>query len=91
MQLLILAIAGLAVVYTIALLGLWRYQEHVVFQPPGGIPASPVPAREVRYRASDGVDLFAYVVGVCAPDQSTERGSIGLSCASSTSMCMRSR
>src|SRR5262245_46209668 len=29
--------------------------------------------------------------GVCVPDQSTERGSIGLSWASSTSMCMRER
>jgi uncharacterized protein len=50
------------------LLILWRFQERIVFQPPVGVAPTPVSARQVRYRASDGVDLFAYIIGDCAPD-----------------------
>src|SRR5215207_10625664 len=57
--------AGLLLLYVSLLLVLWRYQEQIVFQPPGAIPPSDVPARRVNYRADDGVDLFAYVVGDC--------------------------
>ena len=46
---------------------LWWFQERVVFQPPSGVAASDVPARRVEYRAADGVQLFAYVVGDCSP------------------------
>ncbi len=58
-----LLVVGLVLIYAGLLLVLWRFQEQVVFQPPKSLGASPVPARQVHYRASDGVDLFAYVVG----------------------------
>jgi fermentation-respiration switch protein FrsA (DUF1100 family) len=54
--------------YAGVLIILWQFQERIVFQPPVGIAPSPVSARQVRYRSSDGVDLFAYLVGDCAPD-----------------------
>jgi pimeloyl-ACP methyl ester carboxylesterase len=66
-RLFVFAALGFVAVYAIVLLVLWRFQERVVFQPPGGVPASPVPARQVRYRSSDSLDLFAYVVGDCPP------------------------
>lgn len=64
-----LAALGIVVVYTALLALLWRFQERVVFQPPLGVPASEVPARRVRYRAADGIELFAYVVGECGADR----------------------
>jgi uncharacterized protein len=63
-----LVVLGLLLVYVGWLAALWRLQERIVFQPPTGVAASQVPARQLRYRASDGVELFAYVVGDCAPD-----------------------
>jgi pimeloyl-ACP methyl ester carboxylesterase len=59
---------GLGLGYVGLLLLLWGYQEHVVFQPPAPMAAStgPVQARRVNYTTSDGVRLFAYVVGECA-------------------------
>jgi len=57
--------AGLALVYIALVAVLWHYQEHVVFQPPTSSQHSEVAARRVQYRAEDGVDLFAYVVGDC--------------------------
>jgi hypothetical protein len=63
-----LAAIGAVLLYAGVLVVLWRFQERIVFQPPGAVPATPVAARQVRYRASDGVELFAYVVGDCAPD-----------------------
>ena len=55
---------GLVYVGLVALL--WRFQEHVVFQPPSGISQhSEIGARRVQYRSADGVELFAYVVGDC--------------------------
>jgi fermentation-respiration switch protein FrsA (DUF1100 family) len=63
-----LVLAGLALLY-ISLLGmLWRFQERVVFQPPAGIPPADVAARRVSYRTSDGVELFAYIVGDCSAE-----------------------
>jgi pimeloyl-ACP methyl ester carboxylesterase len=59
---------GLILVYAGWVATLWRFQERIVFQPPTGVAASRVPARLERYRASDGVELFAYVVGDCAPN-----------------------
>jgi fermentation-respiration switch protein FrsA (DUF1100 family) len=47
------------------LLMLWWYQERIVFQPPSGIPNTDVSARRVTYRASDGKELFGYLVGDC--------------------------
>ena len=43
---------------------LWYFQDQIVFQPPVASPGD-VPARRVTYRADDGVELFAYVVGDC--------------------------
>lgn len=54
---------GLLVVYAGLLLLLWGFQERILFQPPVGVETSPVAARQVRYRASDGAELFAFVVG----------------------------
>ncbi len=51
----------------VVLLAVWRFQERVVFQPPGRVDPTSVNARQVQYRSADGVDLFAYVVGECAP------------------------
>jgi pimeloyl-ACP methyl ester carboxylesterase len=61
--------AGLVVLYAGMLLMVWRFQEHIVFQPPKmalGGEASEISARRVEYRASDGVDLFGYLVGECS-------------------------
>ena len=57
----------LAFIYAVLLIVLWRFQEHIVFQPPGVVPSAEVLARRVEYRADDGVDLFAYIVGDCSP------------------------
>lgn len=63
----------LAVVLLYAgLLGMvWLFQERVVFQPPHGVVQSQVDAKRVTYRTSDGIDLFAYVVGECSPVRGT--------------------
>lgn len=53
--------------YAALLAMLWHFQERVVFQPPGGVPPADVAAKRVDYRTADGVELFAYVVGECAP------------------------
>lgn len=66
---------GLVLLYTGLVSMLWWFQERVVFQPPGSIAPSnapsDVPARRVSYHTSDGVQLFAYVVGDCAPSVQT--------------------
>jgi pimeloyl-ACP methyl ester carboxylesterase len=67
-QLLLFAIAGLGLVYVSLLLVFWHFQERILFQPPSGVPPTSVPARQVHYRADDGVELFAYIVGECAPE-----------------------
>jgi pimeloyl-ACP methyl ester carboxylesterase len=59
------AAAILALLYVILVALLWRFQERVVFQPPTVSEHSAVAARRVEYRAEDGVELFAYVVGDC--------------------------
>jgi pimeloyl-ACP methyl ester carboxylesterase len=66
-ELFVFAIFGVALVYLAVVLMLRHFQERIVFQPPADVPAGPVGARQVRYRASDGVELFAYVVGDCVP------------------------
>ena len=60
--------AGLALLYVCAMLLLWRFQEQIVFQPPSGVAASDVAARRVTYRAEDGIELFAFLVGECEGD-----------------------
>jgi len=64
-----LAAIGAVLLYAGVLGVLWRFQERIVFQPPSTVPEGPVPARRVHYRASDGVELFAYIVGDCAADR----------------------
>jgi fermentation-respiration switch protein FrsA (DUF1100 family) len=59
---------GLIAVYAAVLLMLWQFQERILFQPPLGRDASPVAARKAYYRASDGAELFAFLVGPCTPD-----------------------
>lgn len=58
---------SLGPLYVGVILLLWVFQEQVVFQPPRVGPTAPHTARKVRYRASDGVELFAYLVGECKP------------------------
>ena len=62
---------GVIVLYAGLLLMLWQFQERILFQPPiVGSGALPAGARQVRYRASDGTDLFALLVGDCTPESS---------------------
>jgi pimeloyl-ACP methyl ester carboxylesterase len=65
---LLLVVVGLVLTYVGWLLMLWRFQERIVFQPPANIASSRTAARQVTYRASDGVELFAFVVGDCGRD-----------------------
>ena len=60
--------AGVVLLYAGLLVVLWWSQERIVFQPPAGVAPTSVPARQVRYHAADGVDLFAYVLGECTAD-----------------------
>lgn len=56
-------IAVLAVAWVVVTTAwLWRYQERVVFQPPGVAPETPAPARRVDFPAADGHALHGYVV-----------------------------
>jgi pimeloyl-ACP methyl ester carboxylesterase len=66
-RLVLVALAFTAALYVVVLLAVWRFQERVVYQPPGGVAPASVNARQVRYRSADGIDLFAYVVGDCTP------------------------
>jgi Dipeptidyl aminopeptidases/acylaminoacyl-peptidases len=68
-HLVLLAVGGVALGYSSLLLLLWRFQERIVFQPPADVAAQSVSTRQVRYRADDGVELFAYVVGECVRDK----------------------
>lgn len=61
-------VIAVVLVYTGLLATMWWYQERIVFQPPAGTAPSEVAAKRVQYRATDGVDLFAYVVGECTAD-----------------------
>jgi pimeloyl-ACP methyl ester carboxylesterase len=58
-------VVALVLIYAGSLLILWRFQEQVVFQPPTGAAASALAGRRVDYKAEDGVQLFAYLVGDC--------------------------
>jgi uncharacterized protein len=58
----VLVIAGLLLcIYAGLLLMLWARQERIVFQPPGP-PYGEAEAERVEYAASDGQQLFGYVV-----------------------------
>jgi pimeloyl-ACP methyl ester carboxylesterase len=67
MHVLSLVALGTALVYAGVLVILWQFQERIVFQPPAGVAPSPVPARQVRYRAADGIELMGYLIGECVP------------------------
>ena len=54
----ILALAWVVIVT----IWMWRYQERVVFQPPGDAPEAPAQARRVDYTAADGHPLFGFVI-----------------------------
>lgn len=59
----------LAVIWTsLTTLWLWKNQERVVFQPPADAPAAPAPARRVSYRATDGHELFGYLLQPAGSD-----------------------
>jgi fermentation-respiration switch protein FrsA (DUF1100 family) len=63
----LLSLVALGIIVYLGLLGtLWWFQERVVFQPPR-VPTLEVGARRVSFRAADGVELFAYVVGEVTP------------------------
>jgi len=57
-----IAIAVAVVWVALTTAWMWRYQERVVFQPPAAYPDAPAPARRVEFKASDGHQLFGYVV-----------------------------
>ena len=65
---LVWGLVSLGCLYVGAILLLWVFQEQVVFQPPRVGPTALETARKVRYRASDGVELFGYLVGACQPN-----------------------
>ena len=57
---------GLALFYVGFVAMVWWFQDQIVFQPPRGIAQTSVAARQVHYHTSDGLELFAYIVGQCA-------------------------
>lgn len=61
---------------TVVVAWLWRNQERVVFQPPNTNPAAPKPARRVVYRASDGAELFGFVLDAPAGNGSSAPGTV---------------
>ncbi len=65
-SLLPLVALGLVLLYAGFVAMVWWFQERIVFQPPSA-PVSTIGARRASYRTSDGIDLFAYVVGECTP------------------------
>jgi len=65
----LIAVLTAAVVYLLLLSLLWLQQERIVFQPPLVLRSTKHDARDVRqvpYRAEDGIDLFAFLVGDAA-------------------------
>jgi pimeloyl-ACP methyl ester carboxylesterase len=67
-SLFLLVAFGAVLLYAGLLAMLWTFQERIVFQPPSGVAPERVQATRVDYRASDGVSLFAYIVGDCRAD-----------------------
>lgn len=58
-----LAVAAAAAALVLLLVALWWGQERILFQPSAGPYPDGAPARRVAYRAADGTELFAYVLG----------------------------
>ena len=63
MRAILIGLAALAAIYLLLIAAAWRWQERIVWQPPGFDVAAPAGARRVAYTAEDGQPLFAYVVG----------------------------
>jgi pimeloyl-ACP methyl ester carboxylesterase len=63
MRLVISAVIVLAALYVLLLLGAWRMQERIVWQPPRLAPYPDGAARRIDYQSDDGQPLFAYIVG----------------------------
>ena len=61
-------IAAIVGCFLLLLLAAWRYQERIAFQPQGPPYPDPGDTRRIDYKAGDGQNLFAYVVG--NPDSS---------------------
>ena len=59
---------ALALLYVGLVAVVWWFQDQIVFQPPHGIARTSVAARQVHYRTSDGLELFAYIVGECGAE-----------------------
>lgn len=70
--LMIVGAAALAWI-VLALMLAWRWQERVVFQPPGHVPEAPRTARRVDFRAADGHALHGYLV---TPGAATDAPSV---------------
>ena len=56
-------VTALAVLFVLLLLATWRFQERIAFQPQGPPYPDPGDTRRIDYKAADGQDLFAYVIG----------------------------
>jgi hypothetical protein len=67
--LLAIAVAAALVWVVLTTFWMWRYQERVVFQPPGIFIDAAAPAVRVEYNASDGHSVFGYLV---APSRESE-------------------
>lgn len=65
-------LAALAVGFLLLLAATWRFQERIAFQPQGPPYPDPGDTRRIDYKAADGQDLFAYVIG----DPASARGLI---------------
>ncbi len=63
MRLVISAAIVLVAFYVVLLLGAWRMQERIVWQPPRLAPYPDGAARRIDYKSDDGQPLFAYIVG----------------------------
>ena len=80
----LLAYACVVAIVWIALttLWMWRYQERVVFQPPGVRADAPAPSVRVTYPAADGREVFGYLIappgGVPTPDAAQSAATVVL-------------
>jgi hypothetical protein len=59
--------AVIATAYIVILVLIWRFQERIVFQPPGSPESSDLGSGTMEYTSSDGVRLIAHVVDAGRP------------------------
>jgi pimeloyl-ACP methyl ester carboxylesterase len=69
-RLVISTLVVLAAVYVVVVVGAWRMQERIVWQPPRLAQYPDIETRRLDYASDDGQPLFAYLVG----DPATARG-----------------